>query len=353
MATRQIRWQAIIAVWVRLCIKRVIVVASPLFLLVSPIRSYAITEDELKGKTLIFAETITKTSKITELRRKHTTNIYLRIGHYDFGSSTSSVQVSYFLFDAAKNRPTWPHEFIDIPNIGRASRYRPVKFPLPAYEDRNEQPFKGRWEVDGPFIRVTILDTVHEWRQDQADPTLFTPSKPFFNATNGSHVIGDETFYNNFGYAYLTENYKVRGVAINDSHLHPTYTETGYHHDGNQVLTSGWDFYGSEGWGESFNKSSPGQNRTLLARWLKQPEDWDDGGFILLNDAPHSNLIIYQLYGNDFNNNRYLDEGGHVNMVWGVWNPLTSKVDRAVGVQYAYQNAKKPLLSVFKLVPRP
>ena len=157
------------------------------------------------------------------------------------------------------------------------------------------------------------------------------------------------TYSNNFGYAYLTNDYKVPAVSMNGSHLHLKYDEAGYHHDGNQVLTSGWSYYSASTWDrEPFTEYSP----TLFAQWFKQekpPQDAHDDEYVfLLNDAPHSNLIIYEDYGNDFNDNRCFDEHGHTNMSWGIWNSVTSKIDHVVGIQYAYQKAGKPMLSVFR-----
>ena len=137
----------------------------------SPIRSYAITETELKGKSLVFAETVTTTSQVGKAGGKHTTNIYLRIGHYDFGSSTTSVQLNYFLFDAQKNKISSPHKSILRPNAANTPRCHPWKIQRPVYD--KYVAVKGIWEVDGPFVRVTIDKTVHEWRQDKSESTHF------------------------------------------------------------------------------------------------------------------------------------------------------------------------------------
>jgi hypothetical protein len=47
-----------------------------------PTRSYAVTADELKGKTLLFAETVATTYQVKKAGGNHAFGIYMRIGHY-------------------------------------------------------------------------------------------------------------------------------------------------------------------------------------------------------------------------------------------------------------------------------
>jgi hypothetical protein len=336
----------------------------------SPTRSYAITEDELKGKTLLFAETVATTSQVQGFGGNHTVEIYMRIGHYDFGSSKTSVQLNYYLFPAGKNKQPSPHPSIYRPDSANTG-LQPWKIMRPVYDKQvilpasdNQAKVTGTWEADGPFVRVTIakttvdkegkenvVKTVHEWRQDKDDPTLFTPSKPFYNGVDGSHVIEGVTYYNNFGFAYLTDDYKVRDVEkITRAHLHDHYTDTLYHHDINQVLTSGWS-YGTSIWVPSaFKEYAP----MLFGLYEKDKKGGlSNFAVFLLNDAPHSNLIIYGDGGHDSaeKKNECYDEGGHTFFSWGVWNPVTSKIDHIVGIEYSADMDNpngKPMLSVFR-----
>lgn len=312
----------------------------------------------LNGKFLIFAETISTSDYLENETDELNQNIYMRIGHYYFHPTGNQVRLRYFIFNGRHNKKPSPHATIyrpdrpDLPegfcqkNGNPASEeFAGRKFQRPVYSDFID--ITGTWEAEDNLVRTTFSNTTHEWIQDKNDSSLFRTNKPFYNATDGSYIIDGFTYYNNVGFAYLTDSYTVADINISNNHLHDRYVGEYYHHNAYQTFFSGWEYKAEAQLNPYiFTVEAP----HLLALWdttnscNRKNDTCMVENILLLNDAPHSNLIIYSDFGKDFSKNECFDDFGHTQFMWGIWD--SGKISKILFIEYSYQFEGKPMFTV-------
>ncbi len=313
---------------------------------------------KLNGKYLIFAETISTSDYLEGRSDKLNQNIYLRIGHYYFDPTSNQVRLRYFIFNGRHNKKPSPHPTVfrpDRPDLAEGfcqrngnsagKEFAGRKFQRPVYS--NFIDITGTWEVNDNLVRMNFINTTHEWIRDRNDSSLFRTNKPFYNTRDASYIIDGFTYYNNFGFAYLSDNYKVPDLNIKNTHLYDRYIGELYHHNANQNFFSGWE-YKAEAQFNPYLFTDEAQD--LLALWFDTDSCNAPGdtcmveGILHLNDAVHSNLIIYYDFGKDFDKNECFDDFGHTQFMWGIWD--SEKISKIVFIEYSYQFSGKPMFTV-------
>jgi hypothetical protein len=264
---------------------------------------------------------------------------FVALGHYDF-LEDHSANLSYFFYDGRKNHratsTTQRH-----PRLTPGVQAQPGFVQIPSYTVAEQ--VRGSWAVDNGLLRVRLGSAVHEWSRRDATEPVFVPRGPYRHAENPSHTLNGWTYGETRGYAYLTDYVNV-SRKLTQGDLLPDYKGE------IQTLTpargraSAWEQKASDLHAQRYRPSADGDvlGYATPSRFVSTPTLVFST--LLLNYAPYSRLLLYHNGGHDFNRNGVFDEPGHTMQMFGIFDG--SKVARIVYVEYSYQDAGQPILSV-------
>ena len=273
---------------------------------------------------------------------------FVVLGHYDFHED-ESARLSYFFYDARKNlRPnSTNHRHLRLATGGAATP-GPVQIPTYALAEQ----VRGTWSLDrGPgLLRVRVGGLIHEWTLRDPAENLFVPRGPYVSAENQGHTAGGWTYADARGYGYLADYLNLPRKLTRDDLL-PDYKgeiQTLLPQRGREAP---WAQKASDLHVGRYLPSADGDVLGYMvgSRWVSTPTLVFST--LLLNYAPYSRLLLYLNGGHDFNHNGVFDEPGHTTQLFGIYDG--SKVAHLVYVEYSYQDAGQPLLSVGHYYPPP
>ncbi len=264
---------------------------------------------------------------------------FVVLGHYDF-QEERTARVSYFFYDARRNHKpantTQRH-----PRLAPGSAAMPGPVQIPTYT-LSEQ-FRATWTMEQGVLRVRVGNVVHEWSLQDPTEKLFVPRGPYVNAENQSHTINGWTYGDTRGYAYLTDHLTLPRKITRDDLLTDYKGEIQTH----QLQRGGppqWVRKPSDLHVQRYQTAAEGDvlGHMVASRFVSTPTLVFST--LLLNYAQYSKLMLYHNGGHDFNHNGVFDEYGHSMQMFGIYDG--SKITRIVYVEYTYQTAGTPILSV-------
>jgi hypothetical protein len=262
------------------------------------------------------------------------------LGHYDFLDGVN-VEFTYFSYDARRNTQPTPTE-IRHPRLVPGATAVPGLFKLPTFTAF--QRIRGTWlATEDGTLRLRFGEVIHDWTPRAADEHYYVPAHPYVNAQDGSHVLGETTFSNARGHGYLADVVTLPRRLTRDDLLDDYQGET-YSLPPTKTGEPTWiakptalhldryrAFHGGELWSYATRSDR------------LSPPAWAFSNF-LINQSSYSPLLIYEETGHDFNRNNVYDEFGHTTQLFGVYDG--EKVSRLVFVEYSYQTAGYPILTV-------
>lgn len=262
------------------------------------------------------------------------------LGHYDFLDGRN-VEFTYFSYDARRNTGPTPTE-IRHPRLVPEATALPGFFKLPTFTAF--QRIRGTWlTTEDGTLRLRFGELIHDWQPRAADEHYYVPAHPYVNAQDGSHVLGETTFSNACGHGYLADAVTLpRRLTRND--LLDDYTGETYSLPPTKTGEPKWIAKPTTLRLSRYRAFQGGDLLSYASRSGRlSPPAWVFSNF-LLNQSSYSSLLIYEETGHDFNRNNVFDEFGHTTQLFGVYDG--EKVSRLVFVEYSYQFAGYPILTV-------
>jgi hypothetical protein len=266
------------------------------------------------------------------------------LGHYEF-LEDHSAKLYYFFYDTRKNLKPSNTTERHLRLTNSTALPGPVQIPTYALAEQA----RGTWTFDKGLLRLHVANVFHDWELNKAADNLFVPRGPYVNADNGTHTVNGWTYGDTRGYAYLSD-YLTLPRKITRADLLPDY-------DGEiQTLVTPrgqapqWQRKPSGLHVQRYQASADGNVLGYMtqSRWVSTPTLVFSS--LLLNYAPHSKLILYSNGGHDFNHNGVFDEYGHAMQMFGIYDG--HKISRIVYVEYTYQDAGRPIVSVGHYYPQ-
>lgn len=267
------------------------------------------------------------------------------IGHYDF-LDDRTVRVWYLQYDGKRDAQATVTRVRNPDILGARAEPGPIR--IPKYTAVGQ--FRGSYVFDGKRLRIRIGTVLHDWEVRDAASGLLVLRGPYTNAEDGSHVIEGLTHVEGSGYGYFANQIAMPGRLTRENLL-PVYDGEidSLARRGEQLL--GWQHSRTQFHFDQYRAYGPDVLAHVTMDQKLRPPMYVFST-VLLNYAPHSNLLLYHNGGHDFNRNAVFDDLGHTIQMFGVYEG--GKVEKMVFIEYSYQTRGYPLLSVGRYYnPRP
>jgi hypothetical protein len=226
------------------------------------------------------------------------------------------------------------------PTYVKSCRRWNIHVPSPqSYEQFANQ----SWWVDNGLLRLKIGSVVHEWCLESEKTGRLQLNRSYYDAATGRAVVGGSRFTRSAGFGYLSESSPRQvQLEISKAHLRPAYSGKLF-----KVSSSA-----SPGQWRTFSNSLSTtvlrrqSNRSVLSYSYpcEASGSWCHVDLLINAARSYSSMLFYTNGGHDFDQDGCFNEFGHRTIYLGVWDPATSRVTRAVYVEYSYEDDGWPII---------